>query len=710
MRDQDFLLRPRNTPEDVLRVVPGLVLAQHQGGGKADQLFLRGFDADHGTDVSVNLDGIPVNLPSHAHGQGYADLHFLIPEVIERIEFTKGPYFADQGDFDTAGAVNLVTRKRFEGSQLTVQSGLFPTLSGERSDGTPRLFSGWRVLGLAAPEGAPLQPWFAAELYGTGGPFLTSERLERYNVFAKATHALSARASLSLLVTAYASSWVGSGQIPARLVDSGVLDRFGAVDPTEGGATQRQQAILALTVHPDATSTLTASLSMLRYSLTLFNDFTFQAVDPLHGDELEQDDRRTSLFANLRYQRSDRPELFGTRIRAETGLGVQLRSDEISSGLWKVQRRSRLAGCGTGGGDPPAPNPNPCVATDTAQTGAAVWVQEELRLNRWLRLVLGLRSDLFVFDVQSRRPDGTIDAGQPGPLPPTVQRSIQSPKASLVFSPLDQLDVYVNFGTGFHSNDARSVIESGGAGALPRAVGYEVGARSRLLEGKLELAAALWRLDLASELVWSGDAGGTTPSAATRRDGLDLEGRWQLLPWLFADLDVSLARSRFKADSGNGNAVALAPPRIVTGGLTAQHPSGLRAALRVRHIGERPGSQLTADDPRDPIDPSGPRARPCTKDDDASSGLGARCYLIAAGYTVLDATVAWETPRATVTLVVENLTNSNYREAQFGNVSQVIDKPAGAGSGFEAEKHPVQDIHYTPGNPLGVQLGVTLRF
>src|SRR5579859_1641000 len=228
VRDRDFLLRPRITPEDILRVVPGLVLAQHQGGGKADQIFLRGFDADHGTDVSVNLDGIPVNMPSHAHGQGFADLHFLIPEAIEKLEIVKGPYEAQYGDFDTAGALNLVTRDRFDKSQLTVQGGIFPSvLSAHDADHGPPRGTTYRVLGIAAPEMEDAHPWFAAEVYGTQGPFEHGERLERYNLFAKSSFDVSPKVQVSLLAMAYASSWVGSGQIPSRLVDEGFIDRYG---------------------------------------------------------------------------------------------------------------------------------------------------------------------------------------------------------------------------------------------------------------------------------------------------------------------------------------------------------------------------------------------------------------------------------------------------------------------------------------------------
>ena len=701
VRDRDFLLRPRITPEDILRVVPGLVLAQHQGGGKADQLFLRGFDADHGTDVSVNLDGIPVNMPSHTHGQGFADLHFLIPEAIERIEVVKGPYDAQYGDFDTAGAVNLVTRDVFDRSQLTVQGGVFPTaLAAHDVEGGPPRGTSWRALGIAAPAMEKVHPWFAAEVSGAQGPFLHGERLQRYNLFASSSFELSPRAQLSVLGLAYASSWIGSGQIPSRLIEQGFLDRYGAIDPSEGGDTQRQQLIVSLRARPDDSSSFTAAGSVLRYGLTLFNDFSFQAKDPVNGDEIEQDDQRTSIFANLKYERRDLGFLNST-------LGVQLRSDDVTASLFKVHKRARLARC--------LEIENPCVSTNDRQTDAAAYLQADLRPLAWLRLVLGLRHDLFEFDVRSLKPGFGLDAEHPDPLPPAVQRSITSPKASLVLTPLPQLDLYFNYGQGFHSNDARSAVETGGSGALPRAIGYEIGARTRLLDERLYLAAALWRLDLASELVWSGDQGGTSPSDPTRRQGIDLEGRYRILPWLFADLDVSLANAQYRQDFGNGHAVALAPPRIITGGLTARHPSGVSASLRVRHIGPRPASQLEASSPLDPANPAGPRVPPCTPALDANDPVQSRCFLVADGYTIFDAVLGYTTPRWSLFLIAENLTNSAYREAQFGNVSQVIAPPDGRtvsskGAPWTPEGHAVQDIHYTPGNPFGAQLAATLYF
>lgn len=666
VRDRDLAVRPRWTPEDILLVVPGLVLAQHQGGGKADQIFLRGFDADHGTDVAISVDGVPVNQVSHAHGQGYADLHFLIPEVVERVDITKGPYFAELGDFDTAGAINLVTRKKLEASQATAAAGSFGT---------------YRVLGTASPDGSALHPWFAAELYGTQGPFLHHERLERANLLGKVTVDLDPSSSVILLASAYASSWTGSGQIPARLVDAGFLDRFGAIDPTEGGSTNREQLALSFQTRPDRTSSFTASLSVVHSGLTLFNDFSFQARDPDRGDEIEQGDDRVVLYGHFKYERQDRsasvPGLF------VTSMGAQVRHDSIRNSLHAVEQRRRLDTCETG--------PGPCIDTHVRQTSMGVYFQEDYRPLRWLRLVAGIRADLFEFDAQLQE------------LPPTVQRSILSPKFTAVVSPAVWIDVFANFGSGFHSNDARSAVSTGGGGALPRAIGYELGARAKLLQDRLELAGALWGLDLQSELVWVGDDGVFEPSRATRRIGIDVEARFQIVPWLLADLDATFARPFYRSDDGNGTAVALAPRRTISAGLTARHSSGLFASLRLRHVGPRPATTLTESD--------APR---CTPDIDAGAGEP-RCSLVAEGYTVLDATAGFSTRRFAVQLLIENLGNAAYREAQFGSVSRVIAPPDGnsvsrAGAAWVPEPHPILDVHYTPGKPIGALASATLFF
>ena len=271
-----------------MRVVPGLLTAQHQGGGKADQLFLRGFDADHGTDVALYLDGVPINLPSHAHGQGYADLNFVIPEAIDHIDVEKGPYDARWGDFATAGAVNLVTREKFDESSVQYTLGMFPTVAH-------RAVAQGRFVGIAAPSlpgwAAKLHPWIAFEAGYDQGPFVRSEELTRYNLFAKLSYELGPHTLVGLFFQAYGSGWIGSGQIPQREVAAGRLSQFGSEDPSEGGLTERQM-VTAFFHHRGGNQELDATAYVTRYRLSLWNDFTFFLQDPVNGDEIEQDDAR----------------------------------------------------------------------------------------------------------------------------------------------------------------------------------------------------------------------------------------------------------------------------------------------------------------------------------------------------------------------------------------------------------------------------------
>src|SRR5215471_1078836 len=317
VRDRDFELRPRSSPNDILRVVPGLVTAQHQGGGKADQIFLRGFDADHGTDVAISIDDIPVNMPSHAHGQGFADLHFVIPEVLQTVQVYKGAYYPQFGDFDTAGAVNLVTREGFDRS--------FVSLSGQwfRLDPSHvrRDANNWRFLGVLAPDATT---YVAVEAARADGPFYNPEGLHRYNLFAKTTRELGPTWKVGAMLTAYAGQWIGSGQIPLHLVGTPELPtRWDSLDPSEGGSTQRNSATVFLEARPDPLSRFSLRLYAIQYKLAVFNDFTFFLHDPVNGDEIEQDDARLVTGLNARYEISGRFR----SVSAKTVLGAEVRRD-----------------------------------------------------------------------------------------------------------------------------------------------------------------------------------------------------------------------------------------------------------------------------------------------------------------------------------------------------------------------------------------------
>ena len=738
VRDQDFELRPRGSPNDLLQAVPGLVTAQHQGGGKADQIFLRGFDADHGTDVAIFLDGVPINLPSHAHGQGYADLNFLIPETIERIDVEKGPYDVRWGDFATAGAVNLVTRDRFESSSAQITLGGFPTVDG-------RWLASERFVGVAAPTlsgaAAKLHTWLAVEAAHDDGPFDSPERLLRYNLFGKLAWDLTPSTTVGLFVQSYGSSWDGSGQIPQREVRDGNIGRFGALDPSEGGSTQRQMATLFLR-HRDADDELTATLYVTRSQLALWNDFTFFLGDPTNGSEIEQDDAR--VFAGARvdwhFHRRWRSISFRTTIGAETrwdGIHVD-RFDAESCGAWRDlgsspspscpngdfrKRLSRHVDTGTfafdGNND------------DVQQLGLGAFVEEDVRIARWVRLVAGMRADYFGFRVNDLSEQ--LGAGMPN-TSGTAGKTLFSPRASAIFSPVPgALDLYLNYGQGFHTNmaqvaliDGRQLTDADGhrftVRAVPVLYGGELGARLHLFN-RLDVTGAFWLSYLQNETVFDADAAAFVPSDATRRLGVDAEVRLRILRWLDLDYDVAWASATAVPDAGNGGAIALAPRLYMTGGLTVRTRFGLRGRLGVRYLGPRPA-----------FDEASPEYQYFTSKT-LSNGMANPDYdpsrVTTEGYTVVDASVAYRWRFLEASLAVQNLLDTQWREAQFGNRSCTYDEtynsmnPNYSGSGnrladgtyadrcgirYGAGRSGVVDVHYTPGVPLDLQLTLKAYF
>jgi len=650
VRDMDFLLRPHLRPADILSVTPGLYVVQHAGGGKANQYFLRGFDADHGTDVALSVDGVPVNMVSHGHGQGYADLHWVIPELVQRIEVHKGPYFAEHGDFATAGAINLVTHRSLEQSQASFGGGMFGT---------------YRGLVIASPKFDGWKPLLAAEIYGTNGPFEHGEALKRYNVYAKVTRELggATNPSLALAVTSYGGGWNASGQIPLREVNAGRLDRFGSIDPSEGGQSQRHGAYATYRAYPTPDSAVSLLAYLTFYRLNLYSNFTFFSRDPVNGDMIEQTDARTVSGVSGNYRFAER--LAG--ISFDTDIGVQVRNDIIDNGLFYSRERERLSS----------------ELDDTVREGSlAVYAKEDITWTRWLRTVAGVRADYFGFQVDDQLEElttvGTKTSG-------VRQAALVSPKATIVVSPARILDLYANFGMGYHSNDARGVVQgTDPVTPLTRATGYELGTRTRLFR-KLDLAVSGFVLDLDSEIVWVGDEGTTEAKGPTRRLGVEFEGRLEILPWLFADADLTLARARFTEAPADANAVALAPTRVGSAGISVRHPAGPFGRVGVFHLGERPATEDR--------------------------------FFTAEGFTRLDATVGYHHRRFEISLTGQNLTNTEWREAQFANVSRLPSetseascppgtRPAGQGAAFEG----CEDVHFTPGAPINLQGTATVFF
>jgi len=618
VQDREFALRPVGSVQDILRVTPGLVMVQHSGGGKASQYFLRGFDADHGTDLSLNIDGIPINMPSHAHGQGFADTNFIIPEVVERIEITKGPYFADQGDFATAGHVNLVTRDDFEHSSIGLGFG------GSPGHGAPE----YRALLVASPRFEDsIKAAFAAELGQQNGPFDNPEGWNKYKLFNKLTLHLSQASKLTVGEASYASDWHGSGQIPARAVEQGLVSRFGSIDPDEGGDTARHQAWVAYKLRPADGSVIDALVYAGTYRFNLFSNFTLYEVDPDNGDEIEQIDRRTFYGGQASYRVV---HTLGS-VRLDTTLGAQVRSDDIHEELWHTRARVQLA---QKRGD------------DVHESLVGTYVNEEVTPLRWLRVDAALRSDFLAFSVDNRVPS---DPTQP-PASGVGGKQQLSPKASAVVTAVDvpgaQVEGYANFGEGYHTNDVRGAFASPAVTPITRAVGEEVGARGRFGD-RWDVAAALWRLTLDSETTWDGDNGTTSVGDPTERYGVELETRFELTKWLSADGDVTFSHSQFSTDRENGGGLALAPKQTWSGGVSARHalgPGVARGGLRFYGIGDRPAS------------------------DDG--------VIVAPGFTQIDLHLGYRHRRFDVAVDVLNLLNGDFRAAQFDTISRLRTDPA----------------------------------
>lgn len=629
IQGRDFELRPRGRPDDILRVVPGLVIGHPAGGGKAENYLLRGFDADHGTDIALFVDGLPVNLRSHAHGQGYADLHFLIPETLKQVDVLKGPYWVEYGDFATAGVVNFVTLD-------TVPENIAEAAGG--SWGTQR------YLTLLSPTRARLKTLFAVELYATNGPFDRPQEYKRINAFAKASAALTENVDASVWVSYLKSNWFASGEIPERAVRQGLIDRFGSIDNSQGGNTQRFNGNADLRWRLSDADTVKIHTYGQYHQLDLISNFTFFLNDPVNGDQIEQFDRNRAV-AGLDTQYEHRGAALGAPLT--TTAGFQLRLDRPRVILANGADRHLLQ-----------------TTQDVSifETSYSPFLKLEAIPFPWLRIITGARGDFFHFNVHnnlvgaSDQPNGS------------ATKAIPSAKANLIFGPWYETELFANFGTGFHSNDARAVVTNPSLPALAQATGWELGVRSRILP-RVEVSATYWWLNLASELVFNGDAGTTEPSGASYRQGVEFVLKAKLLDWLTFTGNVTSTNARF----ANGNAVPVAPRVTAFTDFTARFPWGLSASTTMRYLGNR-----WADENRHQT------ARGYTLFD-----FGARYRYKLGGKVSLDAFVN-----------VENILNVDWRDTQLFYTSRLRNEPP----------QGVPDIHDAPGNPRTIMGGLALRF
>jgi outer membrane receptor protein involved in Fe transport len=627
--DDEIILQPQGRPADLLRLAPGLITLEHSGGaGKADQYLLRGFDADHGTDLALHIDNMPINLRSHAHGQGYADMNFIIPETIQQIVVKKGPYHAEYGDFATAGVVNYVTRDVVP--ETLVQSG-----GGE--------FSTQRHLFMTSPTTDRVKTLFAGEFFYTDGPFNYVNRSTRYNGLAKVTFDPTAQSQLSLTATQHYGRWNGSGQIPLREVRAGRLDRFGSLDPSEGGETVRTTGRLDYHYDFPTGGTAFANLWGQYYSLSLFTNFTFLLNDPVNGDGIEQTDRRWLSGSNIGYTQNFR--LFDADGMAT--LGFQTRFDKAQVRLGTQRKREALA---------------ITQESDIFQASYSPYLKLDVQLLPWLRFAGGGRADVFTFDVNDRCGSGCSSRPQG-----YASDVIGSAKGNLIFGPWSNTEFFINVGTGFHSNDARDVVTNRSATTLPRAIGYEVGVRSKAWE-RAEFLFTLWMLDLESELVFVGDEGTTEPRGKTRRLGTELSARISPMEWLSIRGDITYTDAEFRK---TGDSVPLAPEFTAFSSVTTHFPFGLSSTLQMLTVGSR-------------------------------AGIEDRSVLLEP-FTVFDLILRYKIPvspptgRLEAFLSVRNLTDTDWRQAQFFYESRLPGEPAGG----------VSDIHFVPGTPRMFMGGLT---
>ncbi|MDX1908763.1 MAG: TonB-dependent receptor [Bacteroidia bacterium] len=548
----DIRLRPVRSSQDVLRMVPGLFIAQHAGGGKAEQIFLRGFDIDHGTDIRLSVDGMPVNMVSHAHGQGYADLHFVIPEVIDRVEFEKGPYAARQGNMATAGFVDFQTKNGLESNLVKLEAGQYNSF---------RTLAMFNLLDGTQGQYA----YVAAEHRFTDGYFESPQGFNRTNVFAKYHGQLHENTLLSASLSTFTSKWTASGQIPERAVQEGLITRFGALDSTEGGETSRQNLNLQLFTTLANGATVRNQLFLGLYAFELYSNFTFFLEDSVNGDQIRQKESRQLLTYQGAYTQEDQ---IG-HIRFRTEAGIYLRQDAVRDNELShtVNRRTTLEHLALG---------------TIHETNAALYVDEIITLSPRVTVNAGLRYDQFHFEY-------TDD------LAATFQRQavtqgVFSPKLNLHLTANSRLRFFVNSGIGFHSNDTRTILAARTREILPRALGVDVGLVAKPVRSIL-MQAALWGLDMEQEFVYVGDAGIVEPGGETRRAGADLSVRAQLTPWLYADADVNYTLPRTKGVPAEEAYIPLAPLFSSVGGLTLQLGNGLQGSLRYRYLGDRPANE-----------------------------------------------------------------------------------------------------------------------
>jgi outer membrane receptor protein involved in Fe transport len=629
-------VRPLLRTGEILELVPGMVVTQHSGSGKANQYFLRGFNLDHGTDFASFVDAMPVNMRSHGHGQGYSDLNFVIPEVIRQVSYKKGPYYASIGDFSGAGAAEMTTADKLEEGTISLTLG---------EDAYQRL-----LLADSVETGGG--DWlYAVEHQGYDGPWSdVEEGVDKYNMLLKHSRDI-AGGKLRVGIMAYDNDWNSADQIPARAVDSGLIDALGSLDPTAGGNSSRYSLNASYqNTHWDV------GAYVMRYRMNLWSNFTYFLDDATDGDQFEQVDARLITGGHAVF--SDAITLAGLDVTHK--LGMDWRNDDVSEvGLYRTRERQRIGSV---------------RADELRETSVGVFYDSSVQLTERLRATVGLRYDWFDFSVDTLLPansagvnltanNGSDDDG------------IVSVKSNISYRFNDNWEGYVSWGQGFHSNDARGVTITRDPGSgdavegvdpLVRSTGYEAGVRV-FVGDRLNASVSVWALELDGELLFVGDAGNTEASGASERSGIELAAYFRLNDMLTLDLEYARADAEFSDAPAGEDAVPGAIDQVLQAGISLTMDNGIYGSLRLRHFGER-----------------------ALEESDSIRSDSSTVVNLRAGYR-------WD--NITLQADVLNLLDSEDHDIDYYYESQL-----------RGETAPVEDRHYHPLEPRTVRVMVSYHF
>ena len=537
-------------PGELLEAVPGLIVSQHSGEGKANQFYLRGFNLDHGTDLRTSVDGMLVNQRSHAHGQGWTDVNFLIPELATLLDYRKGPFYAAEGDFSSAGAVNVKYAN-------TLPQGIFSVGLGQNG------FA--RTLLADSPKLGEGNLLYALELFHNDGPFSVGDNYRKRNGVLRYSQGTEAN-GFNVTLMAYDAQWHSTDQIAQRAVQAGSLGRFDAIDQTGGGQASRYSVSGAWRQSSGNASTQ-VNAYVVRSRLDLFSNFTYFLDDPVNGDQFAQPDRRTTVGINA--SRTWSSTLLGRS--SDTTVGAQFQNDNISNALYNSVARQRVS---------------TTRSDHIVERSLGLYLENTTQWMEKFRTVAGLRTDRFNFKVDS---DNSANSG-------TNSDSKVSPKLNLIFGPWNKTEFYTSAGYGFHSNDARgttitidpktgSVVDK--VSPLVRSKGVEFGVRTEAIAG-LQSALSFYRLDFDSELVFVGDAGTTEAGRPSRRVGFEFSNYYKPANWLTLDADLSFARARFRGFDPAGNRIPGAVEGVASLALAVDKVGPYFGALQLRYFGPRP--------------------------------------------------------------------------------------------------------------------------